>query len=131
MFLSLDHPAIACYDVMGMADWYCRHLGMRVIANNGKEPPAVMVGYDDDVVGGAMIELMPIRDARPGAVAAGAIRTRAKARGAGGVPTFDAAYAELKAAGVTFCSEPGEPIGGGRIVSFYDPEGNELQIVQR
>ena len=43
-FLSIDHPAIACTDVMRQAEWYCRHLGMRVIANNGKEPPAVMVG---------------------------------------------------------------------------------------
>src|SRR6478672_7891044 len=103
MFLSLDHPAIACSDVMGQAEWYCRHLGMRVIANNGKQPPAVMVGYDDDVHGGAMIELMPIRDAGPAPAE--------QARFAPGlrhlalrVNDFDAACAALRAAGVTFCS---------------------------
>jgi predicted enzyme related to lactoylglutathione lyase len=47
------------------------------------------------------------------------------------VTDFDAAYAQLKAAGVQFLGEPGTAVGGGPIVSFRDPEGNELQIVQR
>ena len=47
------------------------------------------------------------------------------------VRNFDEAYAALGKAGVQFLSEPGDATGGGRIVSFRDPEGNELQIVER
>jgi len=47
------------------------------------------------------------------------------------VTDFDAAYRDLKAAGVTFLFEPVAALGGGRVVSFRDPEGNELQIVRR
>jgi len=47
------------------------------------------------------------------------------------VSDFDQAYAALKAAGVIFIMEPMPAIGGGKLVSFRDPEGNELQIIQR
>jgi catechol 2,3-dioxygenase-like lactoylglutathione lyase family enzyme len=47
------------------------------------------------------------------------------------VSDFDKAYARLRAAGVQFLFEPVKAVGGGKIVSFRDPEGNELQIVQR
>jgi predicted enzyme related to lactoylglutathione lyase len=47
------------------------------------------------------------------------------------VSDFDAAYAKLKEAGVEYLFEPVIAVGGGRIVSFRDPEGNEVQIVQR
>jgi catechol 2,3-dioxygenase-like lactoylglutathione lyase family enzyme len=47
------------------------------------------------------------------------------------VSNFDQAYAQLKEAGVTFLFEPVQAVGGGKIVSFRDPEGNEVQIVQR
>jgi len=47
------------------------------------------------------------------------------------VTDFDAAYVKLKSAGVEFLGEPVTAVGGGRIISFRDPEGNELQIVQR
>ena len=45
--------------------------------------------------------------------------------------TFDSAYEKLKMLGVRFITEPGEALGGGRTILFRDPEGNELQIVQR
>jgi predicted enzyme related to lactoylglutathione lyase len=48
------------------------------------------------------------------------------------VTDFDAAYQRLKSAGVSFVTdEPGEALGGGKTILFCDPEGNELQIVQR
>ena len=65
-FLSLDHPAIACKDVRKQSDWYCRVLGMRVVATDGKAPPGgAVVGYEDSVSGGAVIELMAARDPGP------------------------------------------------------------------
>jgi glyoxylase I family protein len=130
LFLGLDHPAIACYDTRKQIDWYCRHLGMRVVASNGMEPPAAIVGYGPDAKNGAMIELMPMRDAgsRPADVLRFAPGLRHLAFR---VSNFDQAYAALKAAGVQFLMEPGTALGGGRVVSFRDPEGNELQIVER
>ncbi len=130
MFLAIDHPAISCYDVGGQIAWYCRHLGMKVIASNGQEPPSVVVGYGQSPRDGAMIELMPVKDAGP--------KPAETARFAPGlrhialrVSDFDAAYKALADAGVAFLFEPAEAVGGGKIVSFRDPEGNELQIVQR
>jgi catechol 2,3-dioxygenase-like lactoylglutathione lyase family enzyme len=129
-FLSLDHPAIACYDVKKQADWYCRTFGMRVIASNAMDPPAVVIGFDESLRGGTMIELMPATDAGP--------RPETQARFQPGirhvalrVNDFDAAYEKLQAIGVRFITEPGEALGGGRTILFRDPEGNELQIVQR
>jgi glyoxylase I family protein len=130
MFQAIDHPAISCHDPRKIARWYCEHLGMQLIADDGKEPPSLLVGFSSDTKSGCMIELMPVRHPGPPPVdvprfAQGlrhfAIR----------VSDFDAAYAQLKAAGVTFLFEPVQAVGGGKIVSFRDPEGNELQIVQR
>lgn len=131
MFTQLDHPAIACCDVNKQIKWYCDHLGMKLIATNGQEPPSVVVGYGDSGVhGGAMIELMPARD--PGPPPADVPRFSQGLRHVAlRVSDFDKAYAQLKAAGVTFLFEPATAVGGGKIVSFRDPEGNELQIVQR
>jgi glyoxylase I family protein len=129
-FTAIDHPAIACYDVRKMVDWYCQALGMRVIARNDADPPAFCVGYGETLTGGAVVELMPARE--EGGHPAEFRRFQPGLRHVAlRVSDFDAAYATLKAAGVQFLGEPGVAVGGGRIVSFRDPEGNELQIVQR
>ena len=47
------------------------------------------------------------------------------------VTDFDAGLAHLKAAGVKLLGETVEAIGGGRIISFEDCEGNMIQIVER
>jgi glyoxylase I family protein len=131
LFTGIDHPAIACHDVDAMIRWYERHLGMRLIASNGQTPASVVMGYGEGGVrGAAMIELMPARESGPEPIDharfAPGIRHVALR-----VSDFDRAYAALKAAGVTFLFEPTVAVGGGKIVSFRDPEGNELQIVQR
>ena len=130
MFIAVDHPAIACRDTRRQTDWYCRRLGMRVVAQNDADPPTTLVGYDTDLKHGAVIELMPARDEgpRPASVARFAPGLRHLALR---VNDFDAAFAALRQNGVEFLSEPGVATGGGRIVSFRDPEGNELQIVER
>jgi methylmalonyl-CoA/ethylmalonyl-CoA epimerase len=130
MFSAIDHPSIACYDVRRQADWYCGTFGMRVIASNGQEPPAVVIGFGETTGGGAMIELMPVTEPGP--------RPETYTRFQPGlrhvavrVNDFDAAYAKLRSCGVTFITDPGEAVGGGRTILFRDPEGNELQIVER
>jgi glyoxylase I family protein len=135
LFASVDHPSIASYDVEGLAEWYCRNLGMRIIATNGGEPPSVLVGFADiakqGVSGsGAMIEIMPAND--PGPRPETFTRMQPGIRHiAIRVTDFDAAFEQLSALGVRFTTEVGEALGGGRTVLFRDPEGNELQIVQR
>lgn len=130
LFTGIDHPAIACEDVEALADWYCRVLGMRALARSESAPPAVLVGYDAERAGGPVIELMTAREpgARPGTFTRFQPGLRHLALR---VRSFDEAYAKLKSAGVEFLMEPTEALGGGRVVSFRDPEGNELQIVQR
>jgi glyoxylase I family protein len=130
VFTSLDHPAIACFDVQKQADWYCRNFGMRVIASNGQAPPALVIGYGDSLKAGAMIELMPVKHEGP--VPASAERFAPGIRHiALRVSDFDAAYAKLKELGVAFTTEIGQAVGGGKTILFRDPEGNELQIVER
>lgn len=131
LFTAIDHPAIACYDVRKQIEWYCGCLGMRLIASNDADPPGVIVGYaSDERGGGAMIELMPVRD--PGPAPSDVPRFAPGLRHVAlRVSDFERAYAALKDAGVRFVGEPGVATGGGRIVSFRDPEGNELQIVER
>ncbi|HSI35590.1 MAG TPA: VOC family protein [Tepidisphaeraceae bacterium] len=129
-FTAIDHPAIACSDSAAQIEWYCRVLGMRVIAADGKQPPAAIVGYGGGVGDGPVIELMPARE--PGGSPAEMPRFSPGLRHlALRVSDFGAAHRQLLAAGVTFLGEPGTALGGGRIVSFRDPEGNELQIVER
>ena len=130
LFTAIDHPAIACNDVRKLTQWYCDVLGMRVIGDNGKTPPALVIGYDHNTHGGAVLEMMPVRDEGP--------EPREVPRFCKGlrhfalrVDDFDAAYEHLRKAGVEFLGEAGQAVGGGPIISFRDPEGNELQIVQR
>ena len=130
VFVAVDHPAIACRDSRRQIEWYRRHLGMRVVAQNDADPPTALVGYGNDLRHGAVIELMPARD--PGPEPASAARFAPGLRHlALRVRDFQEAYDFLRERGVEFLSDPGVATGGGRIVSFRDPEGNELQIVQR
>jgi catechol 2,3-dioxygenase-like lactoylglutathione lyase family enzyme len=131
LYVAIDHPAIACFDVKKQIEWYCTNLGMRVIASNGQEPPAVVVGYGQTTRDGAMIEMMQIKDSGPrpdtfGRFAPGIRHIAFR------VTNLDAAIEKLKALNVVFTmSEPGQAVGGGRTVLFRDPEGNELQIIER
>lgn len=106
------------------------NFGMRVIASSGANPPAMVIGYGDSLLGPAMIELMPVKHAGPGPASierfAPGIRHIAFR-----VSDFDAAHARLVELGVAFTTEIGTAVGGGKTILFRDPEGNELQIVQR
>ena len=129
-FTSLDHPAIACYDVRKLTAWYCNTFGMRIIAQNDAEPPALVIGFGSTLTDGAMIEMMPVKDAGPNPAECPRFQPGIR-HIALRVSDFDAAHAKLKEAGVTFTTPPGDAVGGGRTILFRDPEGNELQIIQR
>ncbi|MGD0541908.1 MAG: VOC family protein [Tepidisphaeraceae bacterium] len=127
LYLGIDHPAICCHDVNGQVQWYCRHLGFKQIASNDKTPPSVLLGFEE---GGAMIEVMPVKDTGPSPAQTPRFQPGLRHL-ALRVSDFEEAYRRLNNLGVKFLFEPVQALGGGRCVSFRDPEGNELQIVQR
>jgi len=130
MFTAIDHPAISCLDVRKLAAWYCKHLGMKIVGDNGQEPASLLLGYDDNLRVGATLELMPVKNPGPPPVEVPRF-CQGLRHFAVRVSDFDTAYAQLKAADIEFLFEPVIAVGGGKIVSFRDPEGNEVQIVQR
>jgi glyoxylase I family protein len=129
-FVAIDHPSIACMDLDRAAQWYCDAFGMRVIARNDSGRRGVLLGFDDSLQHAAVLELTAATQPGPRASTFGRAQPGLR-HVALRVNDFDVAHARLKQLGVEFTTEPHEAMGGGRTVLFRDPEGNELQIVQR
>ena len=131
LYTAIDHPAISCNDVRKLATWYCNNMGMKIVGDNGQEPASLLLGYDENLRVGATLELMPVKN--PGGIPAADVPRFCQGlrHFAVRVSDFDQAYEQLKELGVEFLFEPVIAVGGGKIVSFRDPEGNEVQIVQR
>jgi len=138
----LDHVAIAAEDTAAMVKWYGRVLGLVVHAEGGGGavnpasaqktyligPPLVKGAVGRGIQQGSMMEIMPrnstVRHERA-SLDAGLSHV------AWYVADFDAAHGHLKECGVRFLSEVVQAVGGGRIISFADGEGNMMQIVER
>jgi len=133
----VDHPAIAADNTDAMAQWYEKVLGLVPHVVAGPNPPQTQRVYlvgppaasgAQGVAAGSMLEIMP-RNGTP--------RHNRNSHEPGHshiawrVADFDAAHAHLKACQVTFLSDVIQAIGGGRIISFEDCEGNMIQIVER
>lgn len=123
MVIGVDHVAIAARDSRALIDWYCRVLGMRVLFDNGQDPPTCLVGGST----GAVLEIMPDNGGKPAqhepldpGIRHIAFR----------VLDFDAAWKALEGR-VLGLTPPGPAAGGGRIAFFHDPEGNLVQLVSR
>ena len=129
-FVAVDHPSIACQDLDRLAQWYRDAFGMRIIARNDVGRRGLLLGFDESTRGGAMIELTAAT--QPGPRADTFSRAQPGLRHVAiRVNDFNRAYERLKELRVEFTTEPHEAMGGGRTVLFRDPEGNELQVVQR
>jgi glyoxylase I family protein len=137
----LDHVAIAADNTDAMVKWYEEVLGLVVHVVSGPNPPQTQKVYligppvergaksqSDGIFQGMMIEVMP-KNATPrherNSHEPGLSHT------AWAVEDFDVALAHLKAKNVKFLSDVIQAIGGGRIISFADCEGNMTQIVER
>jgi catechol 2,3-dioxygenase-like lactoylglutathione lyase family enzyme len=132
----LDHVAIAAESTDAMVKWYEEVLGLVVHASGGPTPQQTQKVYligpparEGGGIGqGMMIEVMPRN-------ATGRHERNSHEPGishvAWYVVDFDAALGHLKGKGVRFLSEVIQAVGGGRIVSFADCEGNMTQIVER
>ncbi len=121
-FLGIDHPAVASNDVDALADWYCDVLGYEKYHRDDK--PVWMLKAPD----GSLIEVMP-KDgtSRPPRTT----WTPGWSHLALRVSDFEGSVKLLEQYNVKWLGEAVEAIGGGRVRSFEDPEGNMLQIVER
>lgn len=119
---GIDHPAIAVGDVDEIAQWYCSVLGFEKEYRNN-DPVWILRAPD-----GTLLEVLPEDDTpRP-------VRTTwtpGWSHLALRVDDIDQAIAHLDNRNVNWLGEKMEAIGGGKVRSFSDPEGNMLQIVER
>jgi catechol 2,3-dioxygenase-like lactoylglutathione lyase family enzyme len=129
-FTAIDHPSIACLDLEGLSRWYCDAFGMQVVARNDVGRRGMLLGFDRTTAGGTMIELTAAVESGPAASTFGRAQPGLR-HVALRVSDFDRAYGRLKQLAVEFTTDPHQAMGGGRTVLFRDPEGNELQIVER
>lgn len=127
--MTIDHAAIACNNVDALREWYERVLGFEV---RFRKPPSRPAGQPAYLVGprgsAVAIELMgedgskrPERGSHSPGLSHLAFR----------VEDFPLWEALLSERGVAWTGPAGEALGGGRVRSFLDPEGNMLQIVER
>lgn len=131
---GLDHVAIAADNTELMVKWYRRMLGLVVVAQTDPQPPSNQATYlvaapgAQGTCGGMMMEIMPRNDH---------VRRLRESHDAGishvawVVSDFDSAYGHLVSQGVGFIGSAVQAVGGGRLISFVDCEGNLMQIVER
>ena len=121
LFSGVDHPAVASESPAELAQWYCDRLGYELFFVSPKNVQIIRAAD------GSFIEIMP-RDAtaRPERTT----WTPGWSHLALRVANLDEAAAFLESKGVS-TGPLIEAVGGGRLRTFYDPEGNMLQIVER
>jgi glyoxylase I family protein len=122
IFLGIDHPSVAAEDVDALAEWYCDTLGYAKQFRNDK--PVWLLRAPD----GTLLEIMP-RDQTPRPPRT--TWTPGWSHLAIRVHDFEIAERFLEERGVAWTGETAAAVGGGKVRSFCDPEGNLVQIVAR
>jgi glyoxylase I family protein len=119
MFSGLEHTAIASPDPAALAKWYVDHLGFHINYTYD-------AFYFVKAPNGGVIEIIPSAGDRAAqGMTAPGIRHLAIL-----VDDFDAAYQQLRGAGVNFVNEP-YLNQGNRLVFFTDGDGNLLHLIKR
>jgi glyoxylase I family protein len=118
---KIEHFAIYAADAPALKDFYVSALGLRVIVENGGDPPGFFLADDDrnalEIIG------------RPqGQVNA---NQRWVCHLAFWVDDFAAAHASLAARGIVFETDTAIDNENIKTAFFNDPEGNRGQIVWR
>jgi glyoxylase I family protein len=120
---GIDHPAIAAENLDTLAQWYCDVLGYTRHYYEQEKQVWILGGQD-----GTFIEMMQKDDNdRPHRT----VLTPGFSHLALRVDDLEAAIDYLDAKNVRWISDVVGAIGGGKLRSFEDPEGNMLQVVQR
>lgn len=119
---GVDHIAVAAEDVDALATWYCNVLGYTKYYRHDK-PVWILQAPDTSI-----LEIMPKdENRRPKR----STWTPGWSHLALRVNNIQEAIDYLDTMNVNWGGELTEAIGGGLVRSFYDPEGNMLQIVER
>lgn len=121
-FTGIDHPAVAAEDVDALAEWYCEVIGYEKWFRH--EKPVWILRAPD----GSLLEIMP-KDENPRPERT--VWTPGWSHVALRVDNFESAMADLDRHGVHWLGDVVEAIGGGRVRSFTDSDGNMLQIIER
>ena len=123
MVTGLDHPAIAAEDLEKLSTWYCEVLDYELVMKSDEKPVWIIKSPD-----GTFMEMMQKdENARPTRT----VLTAGISHLAFRVTNLQQAIERLEKAGVKWLSEIVPAIGGGKLRTFTDPEGNVLQIVDR
>lgn len=119
---GIDHPAVAANDVDELADWYCSVLGYERLFRDDR--PIWLLQAED----GTILEILP-KDDNPRPVRTNL--TPGWSHVAFKVDDIEAAIEHLDSHHIRWSSVLSPATGGGRVRTFFDPEGNVLQILQR
>lgn len=123
MIIGLDHPAIAAENLENLSNWYCDVLDYQIVLKSKDKPVWIIKSPD-----GTFMEMMQKdENTRPQRT----ILTAGISHLAFRVNNLQEAIAQLDKTGVQWLSEIVPAIGGGKLRTFADPEGNVLQIVDR
>ena len=123
MILGFEHFAIAARDSKALAEWYITLFGLRVVYDNGKQPPTFLLKAPD----GMVIEILPATSGAKTDYSQSAAGFRHLAVT---VDDYAAAEAHLREHGVTDFIERRET-ATSKLLFFRDPEGNILHLMWR
>ena len=119
---GIDHPAVAAENVQTLANWYCDVLGYELLFIDPR--PIRLLKAED----GSILEILPIdNNPRP-------TRTNLTpgwSHVAFKVDDIEAGIQHLDNHNIKWSSVLSPATGGGRVRTFFDPEGNVLQLVER
>jgi glyoxylase I family protein len=122
MVKGIEHTAIASADPHRLADWYVAHLDFVINYRSSRSKTVFLKATD-----GSMIEVI---EAASGTTPTEGIKDAGLRHLALVVDHFDATYANLKAKGVAFLTEP-ERVSGNTTAFFRDCDGNILHLLHR
>ncbi|GAA4449706.1 hypothetical protein GCM10023189_09240 [Nibrella saemangeumensis] len=124
---GVDHPAVAANDVDALADWYCSVFGYEKWFHHRNAEPAKRI-WMLRAPDGTLLEVMPKDDTpRPKRT----ILTPGWSHLALRVENLEEAIAFLDSLNVVWASDTVDAIGGGRVRTLFDPDGNMLQVLER
>lgn len=123
MILGFEHFAIAALNSKALAEWYIKMFGLRVVYDNGKQPPTFLLKAPD----GMVIEILPATSGAKTDYSQSAAGFRHLAVT---VDDYAAAEAYLRVHGITDFIERRET-ETSKLLFFRDPEGNILHLMWR
>jgi glyoxylase I family protein len=123
MFTGFEHAAIAANDSKGLAEWYSKLFGLKVVYDNGKIPPTYLLQASD----GTVLEILPANSGEVVKHGQGYTGLRHLALS---VTDFEEALSYLRKQGVNefFDLRQSED---SKLIFFRDPEGNILHLMWR